>query len=143
MVFRFVHDSVGLVAGDVEIDLAGGLLALLEGGRVDALRGGNLVQGSVRLAARGSSVEIRHDRRHGAFDRFVGCGGFPESALYRVRDGVGAGLKVADGPSLNDVAVHKACLGAQSVGRSIGGFVGGGGRCAGNADDSRGEERGC
>jgi hypothetical protein len=139
LVSRVVHHAVRLVACNVEIDLASGLLTLGKSGRVDALRCGDLVQGSVCLTARGTRVQIRHDRDDGAVDGFIGGGGFPESSLHRIGDVIGAGSKVADGPPLNDVTVGEGCLGAQSVGAGTATFIRSGSRCARDADGSRGD----
>ena len=105
-----VHDPVGVLAGDVEVHLAGGLLALGNRRWVNALRGANLVQGSVHLPTRGAGVEIRHNRNDQSLDGFIGDSGFPEAPANRVRNGIDAWLKVADGPALNGGAVDKGNL---------------------------------
>ena len=136
-----VHDTVGALTSDVEVDLARGLLAWGEGGWVDPRGAGYLEQGSVRLAVFGAGVEIRHHRDDGAFEGFVGGGGFPEGAAYLVGDRVRAGSEVADGPALNDGPVGHLRLVPNLVGGGSG-VVGGCSRCA-DADDSCGGNGSC
>jgi hypothetical protein len=143
VVSRVVHDAVRLVASNVEIDFASGLLTLRQIRGVDALGCRNLVQGSVRVAAWGTCVQIRHDRGDIAVYGFIGGSSFPESARYGVGDGVSAWFEIADGPSLNNIAVDKRCLGAQSVATDLGAFIGRGRRCASDPDDSRRNKGGC
>ncbi|SKH42155.1 Uncharacterised protein [Mycobacteroides abscessus subsp. bolletii] len=97
-------------AGHVEVDLAGGLLALRQGARVHALRARDAVQHPVGLAVVGLGVEVGDDRDDAALDGLVGGGGLPQGALGLVRQLVGADLQVADGPRLHDVAVGQPPL---------------------------------
>ena len=105
-----VHDTVRVLTGHVEVNLAGGLLAWGDGGGVDALGGGDLEQGSVHSAICGTGVEIRNDRGDGALEGFITGGDFPQLAAYLIGDRVGAGFEIAHGPALNDIPVDQLCL---------------------------------
>jgi hypothetical protein len=115
-----VHDAVGLVAGDVEVDLSGGFLAWPDGGWVHALGSGDSEQSLVRLAALRTGVEVRNDRCGGTLDGLVGCRRFPQRATYLMGDDVRTGFQIANSQGLNDVPVNQFPLGSDCLGGGFG-----------------------
>jgi hypothetical protein len=128
-----VHDPGGCLAGDVEVDLAAGFVALSDGGSGDPGGGEGLPEDLVVLAVVGAGVEVGDDRGDGASNGLDGGRCLPELAGKRVvGDRVAAWFEAPDRPGGDDGTTNivKPFIRAEFVDRGLGG----GGGCATDAD---------
>jgi hypothetical protein len=90
---------------DVEVDFAGRLCALGDGGPANVGRANDLPQNAVDGLVGGDGIELRNSRGDGPLDGVDGGGGFPEVAGYGVTlQRIGAGLEIAGRPVEHDLA---------------------------------------